>query len=370
MSFEDKFKLKTNPFRIVPAMNPNELIWAGLPKLKEKIEQRIMHSIKIPNSSLILNWGEYGSGKTHASKYFSKKDVLKDIAQKVNSTIPISYYFLLPKSKNPIHEIFTSFIDKIDIKDIRNVVKTDIESIDYYLDGFCDNLQLKSVAKAIFKDEIDSLLLKKYLYGNATQTDLKVLSEQNILRSLNTDNDYIQLIACIFSVLTYNKKYYSHVILWIDEYEDIAVLPSSTNDKINSFLRGILENTPNNLLIFLNLTQTAFFAAEDLSQYISDSVKSRIKDRIHFGTPTTDDLLLYTESLLNHRLYRTEPTENKYFPFTKDLITEIQSDINDPSIRQINEAFSLLLELADMENSEITIDFYEKYKSEIIGWKE
>lgn len=239
MSFEEKFKLKSNPFRIVPAINPNELIWAGFPQLKDKIEKRIMRSIKIPNSSLILNWGEYGSGKTHASKYFSKRDVLEEVAKKVNSRIPITYYFVLPKSKNPIYEIFTSFIDKINIKEIRDIVKPDIESINSYLDNFCDNLHLKSVAKAIFRDDIDGHLLIKYLYGNATTAEFKKLSEHNILRSLNTDTDYIQLIACIFSVLTYNEKYYSTVILWIDEYEDIAFLPDPISSKINSFFREL-----------------------------------------------------------------------------------------------------------------------------------
>lgn len=37
----DKFKLKSNPFRMVPAINPEELVWAGFSNIKSKIEGRI-----------------------------------------------------------------------------------------------------------------------------------------------------------------------------------------------------------------------------------------------------------------------------------------------------------------------------------------
>ena len=71
MNFEKLFKLKSNPFRMTPAVNSDEIIWAGFPQMKEKFENRIKRSIKMPNSGLILNWGEYGSGKTHAARYFN-----------------------------------------------------------------------------------------------------------------------------------------------------------------------------------------------------------------------------------------------------------------------------------------------------------
>ncbi|MFR2159780.1 MAG: hypothetical protein ACLS6N_08550, partial [Alistipes finegoldii] len=71
MSIE-QLNLKSNPFRLTPSIDSKEIIWAGFPEIKRKIENRIKRSISIPNSSLILNWGEYGSGKTHASRYFNK----------------------------------------------------------------------------------------------------------------------------------------------------------------------------------------------------------------------------------------------------------------------------------------------------------
>lgn len=51
----EKFKLKTNPFRMVPAVNQEELIWAGFSEIREKFEKRIKRSIRIPNSTIVLN---------------------------------------------------------------------------------------------------------------------------------------------------------------------------------------------------------------------------------------------------------------------------------------------------------------------------
>jgi len=99
MSTFDKFELKTNPFRMTPAINSDELIWAGFPEVKNKLETRIKRSIKIPNTSLILNWGEYGSGKTHAARYFNKKTVLQDLAG--STQVPFSLDISFPKSKQP-----------------------------------------------------------------------------------------------------------------------------------------------------------------------------------------------------------------------------------------------------------------------------
>ena len=90
----NRLNLKGNPFRITPSTNVNEIIWAGFPEVKNRIKMRIKQAIDIPNSSLILNWGEYGSGKTHALRYFSSQNVLKDIAEKYLKNGDMDRYWL------------------------------------------------------------------------------------------------------------------------------------------------------------------------------------------------------------------------------------------------------------------------------------
>lgn len=370
MNFEKLFKLKTNPFRITPAISSEELIWAGFPEIKKKFENRIKRSIQMPNSGLVLNWGEYGSGKTHAARYFNKCKVLSDIAKEIKSKSPYSLVFLLPKGKNPVYDMFVAIVDKIDIEEIRSLFKNETLEITSFIDTFSDNLHIKSVLKAFFSDA-NSLLLKKYLYGNLTAAELRDLNSYGILRYLNSDSDYTKLLAGFFTCLTHKKLHFSTVIIWIDEFEDISILNNINVDKTNNFIRELLDNTPNNLLLFLNLTQSALLNIQDLGQYLSEAVRSRIKDRIHFELPSKDELILYLKELLNNPLYRQEKTDKPLYPFTEEIINVVIDELKNSSLRRYNEAFSILLDIAEVEAiSPITKQIFELNKNEIVGWKE
>ncbi|MEX2477182.1 MAG: hypothetical protein WD357_02020 [Gracilimonas sp.] len=368
MSFEEKYHLTTNPFRITPAVSSEEIVWAGFSGLKNKFIKRIKRSIKIPNSSLILNWGEYGSGKTHAARFFCSKKQLEIISKEVNSKPPYSFTFPLPKGKDPVYSIYISVIDKLDIKQIRN--DFDNQSILKFIDLYSDNLQVQSILSAIFNENVEDVsLLKKYLYGNVTNTELKKLNQYGILRHLKSDSDYTKVLAGLFTCLTFNKLVYSSIILWIDEFEDLAILSSSNIDKTNNFIREILDNTPNNLLIFINLTQSALFGQEDLGEYVSEAVRSRIRDRINFDLPSEQDLKDYYLDLVT--TFRAGKVDDEYAPFSSELISKIIAELGNVSIRSFNEALSMTLELADLEDVvPISIEFFEKYKEEIIGWKQ
>ena len=372
MSYTELFNLTSNPFRLTPAVNPDEIIWAGFPQIKSKFESRIKRAIKIPNSSLVLNWGEYGSGKTHAARYFGKSSVLTQLAADVESKIPFFLFITLPKGKTPIDDFFISIIDKIDIPQLREKFKPNNERITTFIDSIGDNIFIKNVAKGFFNEAIEENLFRRYLYGTTNAADNRVLVEYGIQRVLNPDTDYAKLLAVIFSCLTCDKIHYSTVILWIDEFEDIAILTKVNGDKTNSFLRELLDNTPNNLLIFLNLTQSALFNIEDLGEYISEALKSRIKDRINFEIPKIPELLQYISELLNaYRSEKNKPGEDNYSPFNEALLRTIANELGNVSLRKINEALGMLIELAEMENkTPIDSAYYEENKNDVIGWKE
>lgn len=372
MSYTDLFNLTSNPFRLTPAVNPDEIIWAGFPVIKAKFESRIKRSIKIPNSSLILNWGEYGSGKTHAARYFGKNSVLTQLAAEADSKIPYFLFITLPKGKTPIDDFFVSIIDKIDIPQLREKFRPNNERLSVFINNIGDNIFIKNVAKGFFNEAIEENLFRRYLYGSTNAADNRILVEFGIQRVLNPDTDYAKLLAVIFSCLTFDKIHYSNVILWIDEFEDIAILTKVNGDKTNSFLRELLDNTPNNLLVFLNLTQTALFNIQDLGEYLSEALKSRIKDRINFEIPKEQELLVYVYDLLKE--YR--PTQNvnmgdAYFPFNEVLLKKIIGELGNVSLRRFNEALGMLIELAESDiQSPIDDSYYETNKSDVIGWKE
>lgn len=367
-SFE-KFQLKTNPFRMTPAINSDELIWAGFPEVKGKLENRIKRSIQIPNSTLILNWGEYGSGKTHAARYFNKISVLRKLADKEQT--PFSLDISFPKSKEPVKDIYTQIIDKLDIAELRKQINSKGVNISTALNVVTDNIFIRNVLNLmlnkgsdLFNSESDTTFFKGYLYGTA---DLKKFAEKGVQRKFTTDNDYTEFLAALFSLITYQKKAYSCVILWVDEFEDISILNSINISNVNNFIRTIIDKTPNNLLIFLNLTQSAMMNVEDLGEYLQEAVRSRIKERIELRMPDIGELKLYLKELLNN--FRTS-TRDDYFPFDENVINKIVKDLGNVSLRRYNEAFSLLLENTIFDNKDsIDVDYYDSIKNEIIGWK-
>ena len=366
----EKFRLKTNPFRITPAINSEELIWAGFPEVKNKLEKRIKRSIQIPNSSLILNWGEYGSGKTHAARYFNKETVLQEIADEIRQTLPFSLNINFPKSKMPVWDIYYQVIDKLDIDNLREkLTRSSVNAFDV-IDICTDNFYIRNVLKAMFNAEVEIRLLKQFLYNKISVGDLKKFPDEGIQRTFSSDNDITEFLSALFSLITYQKKAYSCVILWFDEFEDISILNSVNINNVNNFLKIVIDRTPNNLLIFLNLTQSAMMDVEDLGEYLQEAVKSRIKDRIELSMPTLDDLRLYLKELLNNSIYRETP-EDSYFPFEEDVVDEVAKDLGIVSLRRFNEAYSLLLESALFdENEKIDKAYYESIKEEIIGWKD
>lgn len=365
-NFTTKYKLTTNPFRLTPAINPTELVWAGFQTIKETFEKRIERSIRIPNSTLVLNWGEYGSGKTHAARYFSKEDVLSNISTRTGKSTPYPMVISLPKGKDPIYSIYTSVIDKLDIEEIRTLFTPLEQEISSFISSIGSNIHIQNVLKAIFDLKTPHLEIKKYLYGNTSASELKGLNRHGILRPLKDETDFTAILAGLFSCLTYGKNIYSCVIIWIDEFEDIATFNNTNVDKINNFVRDILDNTPNNLLIFINLTQSALLLVEDLGQYLYENVRSRIKERINFELPNATSFKNYLSELLQSFRPDTSIT-NEYFPFDEEVIDTIIKKQGSVSLRQFNDSLSLLLELSDMDNKcPIDIAVFEEYESEII----
>ena len=87
--------------------------------------------------------------------------------------------------------------------------------------------------------------------------------------------------------------------------------------------------------------------------------------------PNEKELKLYLRELLNNKLYRgTKKPKNKYHPFDEDAIGMVIEELGEVSVRSYNEAFSILLELAELEETEkIDSEFVFDNEDEIVGWK-
>ncbi len=367
----DRYNLKANPFGMVPPLS-KDLVWAGFPELKADFERIITRSLRLPSSTIVLNWGDYGSGKTHAARYFSKQDVLQKLCMSpVNKEIPLALILTFPLGKNPVKELFTQILDKLNLSNILSKIKEKFNGSENVLteaiDQVTDNEFIKKVLNAFINledDKVDSF--KNYLYG-----EKKDRTNLRLPRMLESDNDYVDFLSAFLSMVTYLGKAYSCVILWLDEFENITMQSITNINAVNNFIKGVMDKAPKSLLIFINFTKSSFANVTDLSAYLQPAMVMRLKEKIEFALPDSRQLKAYLTDLINNPVFRSHPETNKYMPFTEDMVDELITDIgNNISIRRFNESLSLMLESGYAEGKEsIDKPYYESKKSEF-GWKD
>lgn len=348
---------------MVPAINSNELIWAGFSDIKTRFENRILRSLQIPNSAIVLNWGDYGSGKTHAARFFCKDNVMKELAQRAGCTSPLSILINFPRGKKVIEEIYTQVLDKIDIRYLRANIPHDVNICDC-IKNSTDSIYVQKVLEEVFLDRGRSVEhVKAFLYG--TEFARELVSD-GITRKLVIETDAVDLLSALMNVVT-EAKIYSAVILWIDEFEDIALQNSNGINAANSFIKIMLDKTPNHFLLFINFTLSAIASVENLGDYLQDAVKSRIVQRYEFRYPNTADVLNYISELMNNPIFRTEQVTDPYTPFAQDVVCRVVSDLGSVSLRKYNEAFSRLLDMAAFDEQDtIDMDYYTAHKEETV----
>src|SRR5260221_2607914 len=67
--------LASNPFGQITPSTEN-IVWAGMSNIKRQLDQLFIEAQATSSTQVVLNWGAYGSGKTHAAIYYSSSDRL------------------------------------------------------------------------------------------------------------------------------------------------------------------------------------------------------------------------------------------------------------------------------------------------------
>ena len=256
-------------------------------------------------------------------------------------------------------------IDKLDFNKIQEQLPV-VEERQRVINEITKNEFIKKTLDMVFCKPVDTDTLS-FLYGYSTATQRKNL---DVSRIINFSVDTEQILGAIFTFLTSEIGLYSCIILWLDEFEDITSLNSVEVKNTNSFIRSLLDNTPDHLLMFINFTMTSMSSREDLFMYLQEAVKSRVKQRIEFELPTLEDLKDYLKDLLNNPVYREEARDD-FYPFDEDVIDALFATVKNVSLRRFNEALSLLLESACFDDKDkIDQAYFENIKSEVEGWKD
>lgn len=364
-----ELNLRENPFRTGPSINPSDLIWAGFPELKRKIEERIKFSIQTTPSRIVLNWGRYGSGKTHAANYYTKTSRIIELSTEAHKPITRYIKINLPRtSKDPVQSFLRSFLGQISLQkikadfDLLKAAKSE-EFVNEILEASSNDGVITELFKLIInnQDPLEFSSIDSYLFGDNTKGTLVKLG---LPSGLKDDEQIVNFISTYINCITYGKTLYSAFILWLDEFEDIDTLNKASQDRVTTFLRQLFDKTPNNFLLFLNFTPKTFYNIEDLSITLGEALTTRAKLQINFEQPSIREAVIYVKDLINPFIITTN---SDFGPFSSEAIEFIIEHIGSLSVRKINEVFSFIIEMACLsETRNITIEYVESIKDEIV----
>jgi len=338
--------LKYNPFADTPPRQPEEAVWAGLPRLKEQFETLFVQALATPATQVVLNWGAWGSGKTHAAVYFGLTERLLPLAQAPRARDVCPVYIRTPKEPARADEIlYRDIIEALRFSNLRKFVRNLIAEYgqEKALRLLQERTSSEPLGKAVWLLGVEPqkrggqlallgeepvqewhYLLESYFFSTCNKRDLK---ELGLSRGIDSAQDRFRVLGALLQcaigfapVEDINR--HTRIILWIDELEDLIYFQSRQYRPFTQGLRDLIDRLPNYLTLLMNFTLAAPEAFEDAMVVIGDALKSRITHRIYFQPPTPEEAYEYVADLL--RQYRSEDPVSKglpaTYPFTEDAL--------------------------------------------------
>ena len=202
MSVNKDFNLKYNPFQnITPSLEDGNAVWAEMHDIKQKIEKSYSDCLSTNSKQIILNWGQYGGGKTFSAFYLINKN-----KQSKDST---SIYVRCPKDgSKSTDEFFKSVVDHISFETIHLRVKELLSSIGEtklveYLSAKANREYAKAICLLGSDDREIKEAMNRFLYSGLTKTELRKLG---LAKDIQTDSDSIKFLSGIISIFTGDGK--------------------------------------------------------------------------------------------------------------------------------------------------------------------
>jgi len=360
--FFDNYFLRDNPFSITPTSK--EIFWSDRKGINENLERIIETSVATSPSRIIVNWGDWGTGKTHAMFYFTSDVFKKQFREKYGKAVDfLSVGVKLPRpvtSGTMGQSLYYEIINAIGIETIRRALMRISEHLNQ--EGY-GGLKLRAEIEDYLKQMTSRkeystmfirllgkarLLERKFLYGESLTSS--ELGRLNIPRGINSINDMLEVIGLVTNLLTQPfqelGEKYSEIFVWIDENEAIRELTAKDVFIYRSFIRDLVDYASTDLTIFLNFSLSP---GEDLSTVeasLGSAVNSRVDNHIFFPPiKTFDECVEYVEGLLHH--FRTIEPEDPLHPFEREAFESIiKSRIERGWLpRELNKVMAKILEM-------------------------
>lgn len=381
---EEKYFLRDNPFSITPSMR--EIVWANRVEIRERLEGIIETSLSTSPSRIIINWGDWGSGKTHAMLYFSSELFKGLIQEKLNAKfdfISCAIHLPRPTTAGSMGKLlYQEIVRTITIKTLQNVMALirkelidkgydDLQArkeIEEYLNSLTRRREFSKVLIRLLGKR--PILERRFLFGaSLTPTELRKLG---VIREIESINDMLDAISLITSVLTQPfrdlPEPYLETFIWIDENEALRDISARDVFIFRSIIRDLLDYAPTDITVFLNFSQSPGQPYSTVEDELGRAVISRVDENVEFPyMKKADECLDYVGDLFTH--FRTVRKRNRFFPFTKEAVEYMVTQRIEKGWlpRDLNKAFSKALEIGFIKNRKrIDVDFVKERKDIIL----
>lgn len=340
--------LNSTPFSTTPSRPSKNIVWAGIPRLKQRFNEIFEEAAFSSATQVVLNRGPWGGGKTHASFYFGVEDNLPPVLTKRTRVYSIN--MKSPKEAgNPAQDFYTDFLENLGMTCVQKIigdVVTDLSEAEV-LQSFQQVIESEELARAFWlfgteKSSEKQALLRSYFFEGCTRSDLKKLG---IARNINKAQDRFKVIAGVLQCLiglseNHDLSQHSRVCLWIDEVEDLVYLPSAQFRILSQGLREIIDRLPNFFTLFLNMSLAEPEKHEDFEAILGRAVIDRITSNIYFPELELDEAIEYVKALVNHPQYRDKPLSKELpqtYPFDETALQMLLDNLEKRTPREINK---------------------------------
>lgn len=388
----EAFHLKDNPFSGTPPVSKEDVVWAAREPLKHDMQELIVNSFISTPSRININWGEWGTGKTHSMKYFSREDVLDEISDNITDKKGLVLNIFLPK-QNILESIYVLIINDLSMENFSEVIRSIAFEEDTLVSDDVKNRRIRNcgvsensakVFTGLISSDNDIIFsAKSYIYLDATRSDAKKIG---VPRRITTKSEQTIFLSEIFRVFLSEKSPYSRILIWLDECESVLNMSGREVADFRSFLRSMIDLISNKLTIFLNasLKSDEYITFKEL---LGTAVLERVYKEKVFPYINEEETLEYIKQLVNNEEYRNPQIKEEllglnldYFPFNEDCIKGLFELLRNhlgrtPTPRNINDALSSAMEYTLRDNAltssisshetTITRDFIESNWDEI-----